>query len=143
MGASSMQVLRPEKKYECLSYLPPLSDEDIAKQVVYLVNNGWSPCVEFAAQSEADTNQLFFAGPALYENRYWTMWKLPLFGCSDPQQVLTRSRLARRSTLDAESELSDSTESDRSRWLASSSESKCSLEEIRKHGTVQIKRRHS
>merc|ERR1711920_120690 len=87
--ASSMQVLRPEKKYECLSYLPPLSDEDIAKQVVYLVNNGWSPCVEFAAQSEADTNQLFFAGPALYENRYWTMWKLPLFGCSDPQQVLS------------------------------------------------------
>merc|ERR1712176_217384 len=37
-----------------------------------------------------------------------------------------RSRLARRSTLDAESELSDSTESDRSRWLASSSESKLS-----------------
>merc|ERR1711924_537081 len=79
---------RPEKKYECLSYLPPLSDEDIAKQVVYLVNQGWSPCIEFASQEEADTNQLFFAGPALYENRYWTMWKLPLFGCSDPQQVL-------------------------------------------------------
>merc|ERR1711985_229176 len=85
---AGMQVLRPEKKYECLSYLPPLSDEDIAKQVVYLVNQGWSPCIEFASQEEADTNQLFFAGPALYENRYWTMWKLPMFGCSDPQQVL-------------------------------------------------------
>ena len=84
----TQQVLRPEKKYECLSYLPPLSDEDIAKQVVYLVNQGWSPCIEFASQEEADTNQLFFAGPALYENRYWTMWKLPMFGCSDPQQVL-------------------------------------------------------
>ena len=71
-----------------MSYLPPLSDEDIAKQVVYLVNQGWSPCIEFASQEEADTNQLFFAGPALYENRYWTMWKLPMFGCSDPQQVL-------------------------------------------------------
>merc|ERR1711992_296055 len=85
---SGIQVLRPEKKCECLSYLPPLSDADIAKQVDYLVGNGWSPCIEFASQEEADTNQLFFVGPALYENRYWTMWKLPMFGCSDPQQVL-------------------------------------------------------
>merc|ERR1711981_1329726 len=59
VNMAGMQVLRPEKKYECLSYLPPLSDQDIA-----------------------DTTQLFFAGPALYEGRYWTMWKLPLFGCS-------------------------------------------------------------
>merc|ERR1719456_685959 len=86
---AGMQVLRPEKKYECLSYLPPLSDEDIAKQVVYLVNQGWSPMVEFSSQELADTTQLFFAGPALYEGRYWTMWKLPLFGCSDPQEVIT------------------------------------------------------
>merc|ERR1712157_341134 len=61
--ANSMQVLRPEKKYECLSYLPPLSDADIA-------------------------NQVFFAGPALYENRYWTMWKLPMFGCQSGEEVL-------------------------------------------------------
>merc|ERR1712100_227771 len=31
---AGMQVLKPEKKYECLSYLPPLSDADISKQVV-------------------------------------------------------------------------------------------------------------
>merc|ERR1711990_181459 len=86
--ASSIKVLRPEKKYECLSYLPPLSDADIAKQVDYLVANGWSPCIEFASQEEADTNQLFFAGPALYENRYWTMWKLPMFGCQSGEEVL-------------------------------------------------------
>merc|ERR1712176_1067727 len=88
VAMAGMQVLRPEKKYECLSHLPPLSDEDIAKQVVYLVNQGWSPCIEFSSQELADTTQLFFAGPALYEGRYWTMWKLPMFGCSDPQQVL-------------------------------------------------------
>jgi ribulose-bisphosphate carboxylase small chain len=23
-----------------------------------------------------------------YDNRYWSMWKLPMFGCSDPSQVL-------------------------------------------------------
>merc|ERR1712039_956200 len=88
VAMSGMQVLRPEKKYECLSYLPPLSDEEISKQVDYLVGNGWSPLVEFASQEEADTNQLFFAGPALYENRYWTMWKLPLFGCQSGDEVL-------------------------------------------------------
>merc|ERR1711907_599507 len=60
---SGMQVLRPEKKYECLSYLPDLTDEEIS-------------------------NQVFFAGPALYENRYWTMWKLPLFGCQSGDEVL-------------------------------------------------------
>merc|ERR1711975_1163 len=85
---AGMQVLKPEKKYECLSYLPPLSDADISKQVDYLVGNGWSPCIEFASQEEADTNQLFFAGPALYENRYWTMWKLPMFGCQSGDEVL-------------------------------------------------------
>jgi hypothetical protein len=23
-----------------------------------------------------------------FDNRYWTMWKLPMFGCSDPVQVI-------------------------------------------------------
>mmetsp|Transcript_9184 Transcript_9184/g.20880 ORF Transcript_9184/g.20880 Transcript_9184/m.20880 type:complete len:154 (+) Transcript_9184:98-559(+) len=85
---SGMQVLKPEKRYECLSYLPPLSDAEISRQIDYLVGNGWAPCIEFASQEEADTNQLFFAGPALYENRYWTMWKLPMFGCQSGEEVL-------------------------------------------------------
>ena len=45
----------------------------------------------------ADTAQLFLTLACLasirmqcyYDNRYWTMWKLPMFGCSDPSQVLT------------------------------------------------------
>jgi len=85
---NNQQVLKPEKRYECLSYLPPLSDDEISRQIDYLVSNGWAPCIEFASQEEADTNQLFFAGPALYENRYWTMWKLPMFGCQSGDEVL-------------------------------------------------------
>lgn len=27
-----------------------------------------------------------------YDNRYWSMWKLPMFGCSDPAQVNTEVR---------------------------------------------------
>merc|ERR1712039_1126194 len=80
VAMAGMQVLKPEKRYECLSYLPPLSDEEISRQIDYLVGNGWAPCIEF-------TSQLFFAGPALYENRYWTMWKLPMFGCQSGDEV--------------------------------------------------------
>lgn len=76
------------KKFECLSYLPPLSDEDVAKQIQYLLNQGWSPCIEFAAPEASEADQKVIMGPGYYDNRYYTMWKLPMFGCSDPQAVL-------------------------------------------------------
>merc|ERR1711924_51493 len=28
-------------------------------------------------------------GPGYYHNRYWNMWKLPLFGCTDGTQVIS------------------------------------------------------
>lgn len=28
------------------------------------------------------------SSPGYYDGRYWTMWKLPMFGCTDPVQVL-------------------------------------------------------
>ncbi len=34
--------------FETFSYLPPLSDSQIAKQVDYIINNGWTPCLEVA-----------------------------------------------------------------------------------------------
>ncbi|MBT2964630.1 ribulose-1,5-bisphosphate carboxylase small subunit, partial [Vibrio anguillarum] len=44
-----MQVWPPinMKKYETLSYLPDLSDEQLLKEVEYLLKNGWVPCLEF------------------------------------------------------------------------------------------------
>ena len=30
------------------------------------------------------------------DNRYWTMWKLPMFGCTDPGQVLREISECRR-----------------------------------------------
>ena len=38
----------PRRYFETLSYLPPLTSDQIAKQVDYMVNNGWTPCLEFA-----------------------------------------------------------------------------------------------
>ena len=33
------------RMFETFSYLPPLSDREISKQVDYIVNNGWSECL--------------------------------------------------------------------------------------------------
>jgi ribulose-bisphosphate carboxylase small chain len=95
-SASKMMVWQPinNKMFETFSYLPPLSDEQIAAQVDYIVANGWTPCLEFAPSYAAyvsNENTVRFGGSAsvlYYDNRYWTMWKLPMFGCRDPMQVL-------------------------------------------------------
>ncbi|KAJ7943160.1 Ribulose bisphosphate carboxylase small chain [Quillaja saponaria] len=34
-------------KIETLSYLAPLTHESLAKDVDYLIHNGWVPCLEF------------------------------------------------------------------------------------------------
>ncbi|PNH06796.1 Ribulose bisphosphate carboxylase small chains, chloroplastic [Tetrabaena socialis] len=93
--ANKMMVWTPvnNKMFETFSYLPPLTDEQIAAQVDYIVANGWVPSLEFASPEQAyvsDASCVRF-GPvsSLYhDNRYWTMWKLPMFGCRDPMQVL-------------------------------------------------------
>jgi len=70
-----MQTLPKVRRYETLSYLPPLTDAQIAKQVQYILDQGYIPAVEFNEVSE----------PTQY---FWTMWKLPLFGARTPQEVL-------------------------------------------------------
>nr|AGH30308.1 chloroplast ribulose-1,5-bisphosphate carboxylase/oxygenase small subunit [Chromochloris zofingiensis]AGH30309.1 chloroplast ribulose-1,5-bisphosphate carboxylase/oxygenase small subunit [Chromochloris zofingiensis] len=93
--ANKMMVWRPDnnKYFETFSHLPPLTDDQIARQVDYIVNNGWTPCLEFSEPEIAYTaqyNTIRFGAVAsgYYDNRYWTMWKLPMFGCTDPSQVL-------------------------------------------------------
>merc|ERR1711972_1055105 len=62
--------------FETFSYLPPLNEKEITSQIEYMTKIGATPCLESRA----------FSG--YYDNRYWTMWKLPMFGCTDPSQVL-------------------------------------------------------
>ena len=87
-------ALRPRRFFETFSFLPPLSREEIARQVQYCVGNGYTPCIEFAIASkgysvnhgDSGLDSQITAG--YYDNRYWTMWKLPMFGCQDARQVL-------------------------------------------------------
>jgi len=88
VSARSMQAYSPYngKKYETLSYLPQLSNDQIAKQISYMIRNNWAPALEFSADGDIYLNTRM--GPGYYDNRYWSMYKLPMFGCTDPSEVL-------------------------------------------------------
>ncbi|MCJ2541574.1 ribulose bisphosphate carboxylase small subunit [Thermostichus vulcanus] len=77
-----MQTLPKERRYETLSYLPPLTDLQITKQLQYILDQGYIPAVEFNESSE----------PTVY---YWTMWKLPLFNATSTQEVLSEVQSCR------------------------------------------------
>ncbi|BCL33937.1 MULTISPECIES: ribulose bisphosphate carboxylase small subunit [Nostocaceae] len=77
-----MQTLPKERRYETLSYLPPLTDAQIEKQVQYILNQGYFPAIEFNEQSE----------PTEY---YWTLWKLPLFNAKTTREVLAEVQSCR------------------------------------------------
>jgi len=94
-ASRKMMVWTPinNKMFETFSYLPPLSDDEIALQVEYITRNGWTPALEFSPADIAyvSSESTIRMGPVscnYYDNRYWTLWKLPMFGCTDPGQVL-------------------------------------------------------
>lgn len=96
-NTSAMHIWQPtdNKYFETFSYLPPLTDDDITKQIEYMTRNGFTPCLEFSAPEFAYTSNHGVSGidsrsaSGYYDNRYWSMWKLPMFGCTDGDQVLS------------------------------------------------------
>ncbi|MBD1835081.1 ribulose bisphosphate carboxylase small subunit [Trichocoleus sp. FACHB-90] len=77
-----MRTLPKERRYETLSYLPPLSDAQISRQVQYILDQGYIPAVEFSEESNP-------------EQHYWTLWKLPLFNAGSTQEVLNEVKACR------------------------------------------------
>jgi ribulose-bisphosphate carboxylase small chain len=77
-----MKTLPKERRFETLSYLPPLTDSQIAKQIQYILDKGYIPAVEFNEKSDP-------------EEFFWTMWKLPLFGARSTQEVLSEVQACR------------------------------------------------
>eukprot|EP00894_Picocystis_sp_ML_P001213 jgi/Pico_ML_1/51730/g296.t1 len=94
--ADSMQVWQPydNKKFETLSYLPDLSEADMAKQIDYLIRMGWIPCIEISDQ--CGVFRVNNRSPGYYDGRYWTMYKLPMYGCTDSSQVLEEINNAKK-----------------------------------------------
>jgi len=63
------------RKLGTFSYLPQMSDDDLRKQVEYIVNQGWNPAIEHTEPQNAFSH-------------YWYMWKLPMFGETDVDSIL-------------------------------------------------------
>ena len=57
------------------SYLPELTDEEIAAQVQYCLDHDWPISVEYTDDPHP-------------RNVYWEMWGLPMFDLKDPAGVL-------------------------------------------------------
>jgi ribulose-bisphosphate carboxylase small chain len=62
-------------KLETFSYLPELTDREVEAQIRSILDRGLVVALEYTDE------------PDPYEH-YWTLWKLPLFGISDPAVVL-------------------------------------------------------
>ncbi|KAK9683204.1 hypothetical protein RND81_10G123200 [Saponaria officinalis] len=56
------------------------------RKINNLLVKGWVPCIEFEV-GEAFVYRENNRSPGYYDGRYWTMWKLPMFGCTDAAQV--------------------------------------------------------
>ena len=65
------------------SYLPELTDEEIAAQAQYAINNGWAMAVEFTDDPHP-------------RNVYWEMWGLPMFDITDAAAVLYEVNACRK-----------------------------------------------
>lgn len=63
------------RKMGTFSYLPPMTSDQIRKQVEYIVEKGWNPAIEHTEPKYATSN-------------YWYMWKLPMFGEVDVDKIL-------------------------------------------------------
>jgi ribulose-bisphosphate carboxylase small chain len=57
------------------SFLPDLTDEQIAKQVQYCINNGWAVSIEFTDDPHP-------------RNTYWEMWGHPMFDNPDAAALI-------------------------------------------------------
>lgn len=65
------------------SFLPELTDEQISKQVRYILGNGWAASVEFTDDPHP-------------RNTYWEMWGNPMFDLRDPAGVLLEINACRK-----------------------------------------------
>lgn len=68
---------------ETFGFLPKLTQEEVYKQIAYIVAQGWTPGMEHVHPSNASNN-------------YWQMWKLPFFGETDLAKIAGELDACRR-----------------------------------------------
>jgi ribulose-bisphosphate carboxylase small chain len=65
------------------SFLPDLTDEQIAKQVKYCLDHGWAVNLEYTDDPHP-------------RNTFWELWGPPMFDVSDPAEVMAELAECRR-----------------------------------------------
>jgi len=65
------------------SFLPDLSDEQVARQVEYALSQGWAVSIEHTDDPHP-------------RNVYWEMWGLPMFDLKDAAGLVTELRECRK-----------------------------------------------
>ena len=71
------------RKFGTFSYLPAMTEEEIRKQVEYIVSKGWQPMIEHTEPENAKLH-------------YWYMWKLPMFGETDVDKIMAELEECRK-----------------------------------------------
>ena len=66
-------------RHGSFSYLPDLTDDEIAAQVRYALVHGWPISIEYTDDPHP-------------RNIYWEMWGLPLFDLDEPDAVMCRDQ---------------------------------------------------
>ncbi len=75
------------RKMGTFSYLPPMTTDQIRKQIEWIVKNGWNPAIEHSEHQYASLS-------------YWYMWKLPMFGETDIDRILAEIEACRQANPD-------------------------------------------
>lgn len=63
------------RRYGTFSYLPPLTQEEIGRQLDDILRRGLIPAIEHTARPDP-------------RDAFWSMWKLPLFEVRTSQEVV-------------------------------------------------------
>ncbi|MBA2698028.1 MAG: ribulose bisphosphate carboxylase small subunit [Nocardioidaceae bacterium] len=69
-------------RHGAFSYLPDLTDDEIAAQVRYALSKGWPVSIEYTDDPHP-------------RNIYWELWGLPMFDLDEPDAVLAEIRACR------------------------------------------------
>ena len=65
------------------SYLPDLTDDQIAAQIQYCLDRQWPVSIEYTADAHP-------------RNVYWEMWGLPMFDVTDPSGIMIEVQACRQ-----------------------------------------------
>jgi len=83
MNNTEMGDYKTVQTLETFGFLPKLTQEEVHKQIAYIIAQGWTPAMEHSHPSRSMDN-------------YWPMWKLPFFGETNLGRVVEELEACRR-----------------------------------------------